>query len=108
MLKARIMVAHNKYHKPARNSAKPAKRMRGHKVIEAPPLPVSRPPVKAEEFPKDDEEPKPEDLAKEEEALKAEEAAEQAAAQESEEHGEARHRDRSSYDGDTAIKLYLR
>ena len=55
----------------------------------------------------DEEEPKPEDLAKEEAALKVEEAEEAA-------HAEAEHeeplprRERSGYDGDTAIKLYLR
>ncbi len=55
----------------------------------------------------DEEEPKPEDLAKEEAALKAE-AAEEATHREPE-HGEpVPRRERSGYDGDTAIKLYLR
>src|SRR5438128_11915659 len=74
-------------------------------------LPLERPPVKEEEFPKEDEEPKPEDLAKEEEALKAAELEEAAAAAATEvdADGSAEHRgrERSSYDGDTAIKLYL-
>src|SRR5512143_3426069 len=103
------MVAHSKHHKTARKPVKPAGRPRGRKPAEPPPLPVSRPLVKSEDFDKDDDEPRPEDLAKEEEALKAEEAAEQAAAaQEPDEHAEPRSRERSSYDGDTAIKLYLR
>ena len=62
-------------------------------------------------MPKDDEEPKPEDLAKEEEALKAaelEEATAVAAEAEPEEHVAPKGRERGSYDGDTAIKLYLR
>ena len=70
---------------------------------------MARPEAKEEDFPKEDEEPKPEDLAKEEEALKAEEA--EAAARlaiEADGHAEPKGRERSSYDGDTAIKLYLR
>ena len=76
-------------------------------------LPQIRPPVKEAELPREDEdeEPKPEDLAKEEEALKAEEAEGAAAAAtetDAEESAGQRGRERSSYDGDTAIKLYLR
>lgn len=64
--------------------------------------------AKAEQEPVEEEEPKAEDLAKEEEALKAEplETVPIPGA-EPEEPGTAR-RERSSYDGDTAIKLYLR
>ena len=103
------MVAHSKNHKTTRKPAKAPEPSRGRKPAEPPVLPVSRPPLKEDDFPKDDEEPRPEDLAKEEEALKAEEAAEQAAAaHEHDEHAEHRSRERSSYDGDTAIKLYLR
>ncbi len=106
------MVAHSKNHKPARQKPERHEHVRGRsaKRVEASPvLPPSRPPVEEDEFPKEDEEPKPEDLAKEEEALKAEESAEVAAhAHDHEEHLEPRVRDRSSYDGDTAIKLYLR
>ena len=74
---------------------------------------MARPRVAEDAFPKDDEEPKPEDLAKEEEALKAAEAegAEEAAVvaeAEAEGPAEPRAHERSSYDGDTAIKLYLR
>jgi RNA polymerase primary sigma factor len=68
-------------------------------------LPTARPATELEELSKDDEEPRPEDLAKEEEALKAEEAEAQP---ELEETSEPRGRERTSYDGDTAIKLYLR
>jgi len=105
------MVAHSKNHKPVRRKAEPrefprARAAKGLQLLR--PLPQIRPPVEGE-FPKDDEEPKPEDLAKEEESLKAEEAAEAGAhAREGDEHAEHRVRDRTSYDGDTAIKLYLR
>ncbi len=74
-----------------------------------------------EEFPKDeeepkeeelikeeDEEPKEEDLAREEAAMKAEEAEQQAAAEAEAQGRLVRGRERSAYDGDTAIKLYLR
>ena len=53
----------------------------------------------------EDEEPKPEDLAKEESAAKAAEAAARAEAESS---NVNRARERTAYDGDTAIKLYLR
>src|SRR5690349_12560449 len=56
-----------------------------------------------------DEEPKPEDLAREEAEAKAAEAEEQARMAARDAAGSPRSRqDRSSYDGDTAIKLYLR
>jgi RNA polymerase primary sigma factor len=71
-------------------------------------LPTARPTVQDEESPRDDEEPKPEDLAKEEEALKAQEAEEAVVVVEVEETVAPRNRERTSYDGDTAIKLYLR
>ena len=72
------------------------------------PLAPARPPTRRVEPAKDEEEPKPEELAKEEEALKAPGPAEAAAVGEAEEHATPRARERSSYDGDTAIKLYLR
>jgi RNA polymerase primary sigma factor len=105
------MVAHSKHHKAARKSAKQLDHPRARKAADTLSLPVTRPPAPVEEdsFPKEDEEPRPEDLAKEEEVLKAEEAAEAAAAQsDADDHSEQRVRERSSYDGDTAIKLYLR
>lgn len=107
------MVAQIKPHKPRGHKAQ-ARSIHRTRSGSKPQLSPARPPVKEEE-PKDedllkaellkdeDEEPKAEDLAKEEAALKEEEA--QAAA-EAEEHGSRR--ERSSYDGDTAIKLYLR
>jgi RNA polymerase primary sigma factor len=107
------MVAHSKNHKPARR--KPHVRERHPRLAKPKPVAVqpvpqlqpARPAVEDEEIIRDDEEPKPEDLAKEEEALKAEEAA-AAAAAEAEDHAGPQARERSSYDGDTAIKLYLR
>lgn len=109
------MVAHIKQQK-AKEQKAPRKLRSGAAPVKKPQLSPSRPPLQEPEPPKDDEElkpeilatedeePKPEDLAKEEAALKAEEAEE---AQNAE--AELAHkRERSSYDGDTAIKLYLR
>jgi RNA polymerase primary sigma factor len=56
----------------------------------------------------DEDERKPGDLANEEEALKTERPEEVAVPAGAEEVAEPRARKRSSYDGDTAIKLYLR
>ncbi len=84
--------------------------------------PAARPvPAPQEEFPKEEElardeelskdeeeEPKEEELAKEEAALKAAEAEEQLGSEAEEEGAPLRSRERSGYDGDTAIKLYLR
>ena len=67
--------------------------------------------MKEEELPKEDEEPKPEELAKEEEeAAKAEELPEVPAAggRGGRAGGASRDGSGPSYDGDTAIKLYLR
>jgi hypothetical protein len=66
--------------------------------------------VEVTRSPSEEEEPKPEELAKEEETVKAEELEEAAAAAETEteEPLAPRERERTSYDGDTAIKLYLR
>ena len=74
-----------------------------------PPVPAIELPAKLDELARDDEEPKPEDLAKEE-PIKPEEVYEATAAIEAEEAAapEPRNRERSGYDGDTAIKLYLR
>ncbi|HWI58458.1 MAG TPA: sigma-70 factor domain-containing protein, partial [Bacillota bacterium] len=108
------MVAQTKHrkvtrHKNGHRAKAPAARKPQPKASAAAP-----PPVKEEELPqeeellKEEEEPKPEDLAKEEEALKAEEAAPALPGAEAEEPVDTRGRERSSYDGDTAIKLYLR
>jgi RNA polymerase primary sigma factor len=109
------MAAHSKSHKPARRNAPPQKASRAKSGGRAQPVAeetLARPPVKEvpeeEDFPKEDEEPRPEDLAKEEEALKAEEAEIASVTAEVEESTDTRTRERSSYDGDTAIKLYLR
>jgi RNA polymerase primary sigma factor len=64
---------------------------------------------KEEALPKEEEEePKEEDLAKEEAALRATEAEEPLAVDAETEGHLLRGRERSAYDGDTAIKLYLR
>jgi RNA polymerase primary sigma factor len=108
------MVAHSKQHKPAKPKAK-HRLSKGRTVSRAAEpaeeLPVVRPPPKDEEPPQEDEEPKPEDLAKEEEELKAAEPGEATPLVpevETEAAAEHRSRERGSYDGDTAIKLYLR
>jgi RNA polymerase primary sigma factor len=106
------MVAHSKHHKPARQKPnhRPLKSLDGRGLTPEPPA-LTQTEVKDEEPPPlEDEEPKPEDLAKEEEALKAEETGETPVIPgvEVEEPAEHRARERSSYDGDTAIKLYLR
>jgi len=105
------MVAHSKHHKkqsrPVKKASSGHKRRAGKddllKGIPAhlPPVP-QEPPAPPE--PAEDEEPKPEDLAREEAEAKAAEAAEAAAAAAAPQ----RIHERSSYDGDTAIKLYLR
>src|SRR5215472_3224452 len=100
------MVAHSKHHKPVRRKHSRTRPAKGNTERLRPTAELSpRPPAQEDDFPKEDEEPKPEDLAKEEEALKAEEAA---AVPEVELGEQTRTRERSSYDGDTAIKLYLR
>ncbi len=65
-------------------------------------------PKEEELIKEEDEEPKEEDLAREEAAMKAEEAEQQAAAEAEAQGRLVRGRERSAYDGDTAIKLYLR
>jgi len=108
------MVAHSKHSRSHRHTEHRRRPRKAHasRLHAAPTLPSGRVAPKEDEFPKEDEEPRPEDLAKEEEALKAEEAEEAAAAATSEAGVEGsagrRGRERSAYDGDTAIKLYLR
>jgi RNA polymerase primary sigma factor len=87
--------------RPVLAKAPPSRRPGKPEPEPVPPAPILAP---------DDEEPKPEDLAKEEPikpgeleevvAVVAEAVSEDAAA--------PKHRERSAYDGDTAIKLYLR
>jgi RNA polymerase primary sigma factor len=111
------MVAHNKRHKVV--LAKPKKgRVRNRVVaplkIQQPPiLPPTRPPVVEEDLGNEEEEPRPEELAKEEEEAKkgperVREDTVAGAEPEVEDVVAPRPRERSSYDGDTAIKLYLR
>lgn len=106
------MVAHSKHHKLARRK-QPRRHSRKRLIarVSAPAsMPPRRPVVQEEAPPREDEEPRPEDLAKEEEALKAQgpELAVVVAEAEAHEAANARSRERTSYDGDTAIKLYLR
>jgi RNA polymerase primary sigma factor len=109
------MSAHKKGHKIARRKSHappPSRRPNAHRAKEVPAFPQPRPPAEPQEIiSSEDEEPKPEDLAKEEEALKASPEPDEAtllAEAEAEEPSTPKGRERGSYDGDTAIKLYLR
>jgi RNA polymerase primary sigma factor len=103
------MVVHIKHHKVKRRKLRqplpPAPASKARKL--AKPLPAA---VEVTPSPAEEEDPKPEELAKEEETVKAEEVEETIAVAEAEteEAVAPRERERSSYDGDTAIKLYLR
>ena len=105
------MVAHAKNHKKiVRKKHQPRRNHRNAKVRPAPVLPISRPPVESDDSPKEVEEPSAEDLAREEAEAKAAEAEKAAAAAvvRDGDGASSRAHDRSAYDGDTAIKLYLR
>jgi RNA polymerase primary sigma factor len=102
------MVAQTKTHKAKRRKPFDHRRPSAAPEVSAPRVTLPEPAAKAEEVETDEEEPKPEDLAKEEAAAKAEEAAEAAAAARAEEAAHPKTRERNAYDGDTAIKLYLR
>ncbi len=104
------MVAHTKTHRKKRQvkravlHARPGRR----KLTSGPVLAPARLPLSQPEPSLDDDEPKPEDLAKEEE-IKPEELDEAVAKTiQDPDPADGRTRERSSYDGDTAIKLYLR
>jgi RNA polymerase primary sigma factor len=99
------MVVHTKRHPVKRRKLRPAPAPKAHKL--AKPRPAAE---RVTPLPSDEPEPKPEDLAKEEEVVKPEEVEEAAAVAEieTEEPLAPRERERPSYDGDTAIKLYLR
>ena len=104
------MVAHSKRQKmTGRKKRNPVRRMRARKPDAAPTLAAARPPGRARRLAEAEEEPKAEELAKEE-VLKPEDA--EVAALDTDPETEAvaapRERERTSYDGDTAIKLYLR
>lgn len=73
-----------------------------------PALPLTRPQPPQQEPPGDEDEPKPEELAKEVEIKPEELDAAIVPPPEPEEPAPGRTRERTSYDGDTAIKLYLR
>ena len=104
------MVAHRKNlknHQKKASSKKPESRSRANSKPaprDIAPIPAP-PPLVEDDNPPEDEEPKPGDLAKEEAAAKLAEA--QEAARKAEPEVVPRH-ERGSYDGDTAIKLYLR
>ena len=104
------MPAHSKNHKVTRRKAGRSRssppRSRVSKRSESPKLSSPRETAKPELLPQDPEEPRPEDLAKEE-PIKVEEVEQVTAAIEAEPVG-PRSRERGAYDGDTAIKLYLR
>ncbi|MGH7968507.1 MAG: sigma-70 family RNA polymerase sigma factor [Limisphaerales bacterium] len=106
------MVAQNKRHKPARRKEAPRGARKSEPVgpVDGAVLTKPRLAAPADDIPAEDEEPKPEDLAKEEESLKGQDAEESTvvATAGPEEPVEPRARERGSYDGDTAIKLYLR
>ena len=118
----RFMVAQNKRQKVARcKGPRRARRDSRFRLGGAPALPVKEVQEPPDEFAEDEEEPKEEDLAKEteeepkeedlakeEEALRAAEAEERLAGEAEPEGRLVRGRERSAYDGDTAIKLYLR
>src|SRR5262245_31073984 len=88
-----------------RRSGRHLPRNRAAAPEEAPALSAIQPPgISApEDNAREDDEPKEEDLAKEEAALKAEPIEENTPEEEA-----SPRKERTSYDGDTAIKLYLR
>ena len=105
-----IMAVQKNRSKAAPRKKTPSRRAQPSRVEKTPTPP---PAPKDEELPPgEDEEPKPEDLAKEEEELKATDLEAATAVPETEAEPEEvsapRPRERGSYDGDTAIKLYLR
>jgi len=103
------MVAHIKRHqitrRKQRQPLRPAPAPKAHKPTK--PRPAAR---EVTPLPGDETGPPPEELVKEEEVAKVDEVEEAAAVPETqtEEHLAPRERERPSYDGDTAIKLYLR
>src|SRR5436190_22477978 len=92
----RFMVAHAKSRKPLKH------KKREGQIAST----LAAPPPKGLHITNNHDEPKPEDLAKEEAAAKSIDRSSKAA--ETEETVAPRGRDRTAYDGDTAIKLYLR
>lgn len=112
------MVAHAKHHKNGRSKTKAhSRKPTRHKPLAASHrfpapravAPLKTPKIKPEGPPPvlDEEEPRPEDLAREEAEAKADEAAELARKKKAAAEPAVKP-ERTSYDGDTAIKLYLR
>lgn len=110
--KARTQKGHRRPHRPvvSRSGRKaglsPARPSARGEEEEVPKKVATPPQPEPEELRDEEDEPKAEDLAKEEAELKAEEDTRTREAQAEE--TAPRSRERSSYDGDTAIKLYLR
>ena len=102
------MVAHNKSHEADRGR-KPdrARKLRSHKAHAPSKLPAARTRGGKREVSEDDREPKAE-AAEKEEVLKPAELEATTAVPATEEPLAPPERERTSYDGDTAIKLYLR
>ena len=94
---------HSKLKKAPGKRAAAKRKHRAHVAV--PPGPAVPAPTKDDEEANFDQEPNQEDLAREEAAAKAAEAEEAARAAAAASSGR---QERSSYDGDTAIKLYLR
>src|SRR5204863_8659747 len=91
----------------SRRRASPAARRKADPLLK---IPIAKAPVAMAERPSssnEDEEPRPEDLAKEE-PIKAADIENAVRAAEGEATERVARRERGSYDGDTAIKLYLR
>ena len=110
---SRFMAAHSKNHKATRRKAGGSRTARRNsrdsrvsKAAESSKPALGRDAAGPELLPVDPEEPRPEDLAKEE-PIKVEEVEQVTAAIEAE-HSSGRSKERGAYDGDTAIKLYLR
>ena len=102
------MAAHSKRRKVIPRKKRQRRRTaNGHHHPKALKLARSRIPLKKPVLAHDDEEPKPEELAREE-VIKPEALEAATAIPEAEASAATRGRERNAYDGDTAIKLYLR
>ncbi len=106
----RFMVAPTDRHKISRRKGRRRpRRVLGAQAHAAPKWAPTRAPVTPEELPHDQKEPKADEPSKRQTGQPEEvEAAATLAKAETEEPSSARGRERAAYDGDTAIKLYLR
>lgn len=106
------MVAHNKSKKSPTRKQVRSKTPRSVKLQPSPVIAPPRPPIIDQDLTSEDEEPRPEDLAKEEEEAKKSPASDQdivvIVTENDDDPMPQRSGERSAYDGDTAIKLYLR